>query len=70
LLTAIEKEVGEETMWAWAREVIGSNGQLTDFDFFKSTLMAAGVTENMFDNIFENLIDNENALQNVLEKIQ
>lgn len=70
LLTAIEKEVGEETMWAWAREVIDSNGQLTDFDFFRLTLLAAGVAEDMFDNIFKNLIDNENALLNVLERIK
>ncbi|MFO7575949.1 MAG: M1 family aminopeptidase [Bacteroidales bacterium] len=70
LLTAIEKEVGEETMWAWAREVIGSNGQLTDFDFFKSTLMAAGISEDTVEKIIEKFIDNKNALQNIMEKIQ
>lgn len=70
MLLAIEREVGEETMWDWIREVLNSDGQVTDFGFLLSSFAKAGIPQETIDYLVEQYIEGEEAKQNVLGKLQ
>ena len=69
LLTAIEREIGESRMWEWIRVVINSEPQITDMQFFKSTLLKAGVKQVEYVHILETYIDHPKAKENIVAKV-
>ncbi|HEX9980605.1 MAG TPA: hypothetical protein VGB50_08560 [Flavobacterium sp.] len=71
LLTALEKEIGKDKVWAWLRTVLNSDKQVkTDYDFFKNSLIKSGVKENEFKNFEEKYIVSENAKENVFKIVK
>jgi hypothetical protein len=70
LLTAIEKELGEKDMWNWIRQVINSENEVTDYDFFINTLRDAGIDDKKIESIESLYISSERAKQNVLSKLR
>jgi hypothetical protein len=69
-LTAIEKELGEKDMWNWIRQVINSENEVTDYDFFINTLRDAGIDDKKIESIESLYISSERAKQNVLSKLR
>jgi hypothetical protein len=69
MLLAMEQEVGEETMWNWIREVLNSDGQVTDYGFLLSSFAKAGIPQETIDYLVAQYIENEEAKQNVLAKL-
>lgn len=69
MLAAIEKEIGEEAMWEWMREVIESGGQLTDYGFLLSSFAKAGIPQETIDYLVAQYIESDQAKQNVLAKL-
>jgi hypothetical protein len=61
--------VGEETMWNWIREVLNSDGQVTDYGFLLSSFAKAGIPKETIDYLVAQYIENEEAKQNVLAKL-
>jgi hypothetical protein len=70
MLLAIEQEVGEEAMWAWIREVLQSDGQVTDYGFLLSSFAKAGIQQETIDYLVAQYIEGEEAKQNVLGKLR
>ncbi|MFL5765227.1 MAG: hypothetical protein ACJ77K_14890 [Bacteroidia bacterium] len=66
LLTALESEIGKERMWKWLRAVLASKNVKTDYAFFKSSLLASGVTQKEWDNFEGKYISAKDAKENVL----
>lgn len=52
LLTAIEKEIGKDSMWQWMQQIISYKDTATsDYAFFKKTFIESGLTERLFTDI-------------------
>jgi hypothetical protein len=70
LLTTLEKKVGKETMWQWLKTLVNTDkNSITDYDFFKSTLLKSGVSETDFKNFEFICIKADNAQENVVKII-
>ncbi len=69
MLLAVEKEIGEEAMWAWMKEVINSDGQVTDYDFLLSSFSRAGIPQDTIDFLVRQYIESENAKQHILDRL-
>ena len=65
LLTALEKEIGEKKIWKWFRIMIGSDQVTTDFNYFRSSLLEAGVSEKDFEKFEIKYINAAEAKINV-----
>lgn len=70
LLTAIEQELGEEKMWQWLRIVLTSGSKNTDFSFFKTSLLQAGVSQVQLDHLILHYIDSPQAQHNVYQAVK
>jgi len=66
LVTALEKEIGQEKVWSWLRTVLKSDKLVqTNYEFFKSSLLKSGIKESEFKNFEEKYILSKNAKENV-----
>ena len=69
MLLAMEKEIGEEAMWAWMKEVINSDGQVTDYDFLLLSFSRVGIPQDTIDFLVRQYIESENAKQHILDRL-
>ena len=69
MLLAMEKEIGEEAMWAWMKQAINSDGQVTDYDFLLSSFSRAGIPQDTIDFLVRQYIEGENAKQHILDRL-
>lgn len=67
LLTAFEKEIGEERIWKWLTYILETKNQATDYTFFKSTLVAI-IGQDEFEQIEQKYIISDTAKTNIIEK--
>ncbi|WP_164674922.1 M1 family metallopeptidase [Anditalea andensis] len=52
LLTAIEKEIGNDSMWLWIQQLISyKDTEYSDYAFFKKSFIQSGLTENTFTDL-------------------
>lgn len=70
LLTTLENEIGEKKVWNWLNFVLNSKNVKTNYDFFKSSLLKSGVTQDEFNRFEETYIISPNSKSNVLNKVQ
>lgn len=71
LVTALEKEVGNEKVWNWLRTVLKSEKLVkTDYEFFKSSLIKSGIKEIEFKNFEEKYIFSEKVKENLIKIIK
>lgn len=68
LLTALEKEVGTQKVWLWLREIINSKHTLSNYSFFKETLLKAGISQNALAHFENTYVKGEQSLARVLEQ--
>jgi len=52
LLTAIEREVGEDMMWKWIQQLLSyKDTAYTDYAFFKRSFIESGMTERLYTDL-------------------
>lgn len=70
LLTAIEKEIGEENMWKWLNIILNKERNTqTDYNFFRETLLETVKDEDMVAKIEEKYINSQDAKSSVINEI-
>ena len=70
LLTALEREIGKERMLQWLHDVIMGKPILTDYRYFKSSLIKSGMFEKEFNAFEKKYIKSKAAKENVLDKVR
>jgi hypothetical protein len=70
IFTAIEKEIGEERMWAWVRNLLSTPTGFTNYAFIKETLSAALKDPQLFDRLERTYFTSDSSLQNAIKVIQ
>ncbi|MBX2870941.1 MAG: hypothetical protein KTR30_02550 [Saprospiraceae bacterium] len=70
LLTALEKEVGSKKLWLWLKRVINSKDSLSNYNFLKETLLAAGISQNTLTGFEATYIAGANSLEQVLKRVE
>lgn len=70
LLTVLEKQIGEPSMWKWLNIVLNSKDQNTNYAFFRSTLITSGITEQQYKIFEDKYVTSASAKQNVFEDVK
>jgi hypothetical protein len=70
LLTALEREVGQERMTRWLRLLLAAPPERSDYAFFRSSLLAAGLTEAEWQRFEACYISHPEARQHVLDRLK
>ena len=70
LLTAMEKEVGLKQMWRWLNLVANSKNEITNYSFFKSSLIRSGIPPKTYDAFEERFIMNEKSKENLIGQVK
>lgn len=66
ILSAIEKEIGEEKMWAWIKSLLQTPAVFTNYSFFEQTLIEVVKDKNKMAQLREKYLIPANALQNAV----
>ena len=69
IFSAIEKEIGEEKMWAWIKELLRSPAVFTNYTFFEQTLNNVVNDKTRFGLLHEKYFSSEHALQNAVSTL-
>ncbi|MBP6794625.1 MAG: hypothetical protein KA143_06215, partial [Saprospiraceae bacterium] len=69
IFSAIEKEIGEEKMWAWIKLLLQSPVTLTNYAFFEETLEKALNDKNKFDSLRTKYLTSELSLQHAISTL-
>lgn len=71
LITALEKEMGEERVWRWFQTLLNTNKLAkTDYLFLKETLLKSGISELEFNEFEKKYITANDAKANVLNIVK
>jgi len=58
LLTAIEREIGEDMMWQWIQHLLSYKDKAyTDYAFFKRSFIESGMTERLYTDLESKFIN-------------
>lgn len=66
IFSAIEKEIGEEKMWAWIKSLLQTPAVFTNYSFFEQTLIEVVKDKNKMAQLREKYLIPANALQNAV----
>jgi hypothetical protein len=69
LLVALEKNIGKEKMWKWLQSVLQTQNATTNYVFFRSSLLNAGVDAQTFKSYEEKFINSATALKNISDSV-
>ncbi|MGZ3882821.1 MAG: hypothetical protein ACXVP0_06105 [Bacteroidia bacterium] len=69
LLSALEKQIGEESMWKWLNTVFNSKNVKSNYDFFRSSLLQSGVPQKQIDAFESTYITSPDAKKNVIARL-
>jgi hypothetical protein len=69
IFSAIEKEIGEEKMWKWIKELLQSPAVFTNYTFLKNSLEKVVNDKTMFALLKKKYLTAENGLQNAVAKL-
>lgn len=69
ILTAIEKEIGEEKMWKWLRLILTTKTEFTNYEFLRSTLDKTLGDSTIIDKIDAKYFKSDTSVQNAISKI-
>ena len=70
MLIALQKTIGEEKMWRWLHSVLLTKNAYTNYTFFKSSLLTAGVDAKTFQAFEDKFFNSERALTNLAAAVQ
>ncbi|MGN6397983.1 MAG: hypothetical protein ACTHMI_20590 [Mucilaginibacter sp.] len=69
LFTAIEKEIGEQSMWNWLKTMLVTKTDFTDYTFLEKTLEKAEPDKTLVDLIKKKYFTSDKALENAITEI-
>jgi hypothetical protein len=69
LYIAIEREIGEKTMWKWLRTMLNSKNATTDYAFLERTFYTAVNNKTQADAVKAKYFTSTDALQNAIDEI-
>ncbi|MES2111476.1 MAG: hypothetical protein V4577_22150 [Bacteroidota bacterium] len=69
LFTAIEKEIGEETMWNWLKTMVTTKTDFTNYAFLESTFDKAVPNKALAERIKGKYFTSDKALENAIAEI-
>ena len=69
LFLAIKKEIGEQAMWQWLKEMVNSKAEVTDYTFLLTTFRKAVPDQNVAANIEAKYFTSQDALKNAQETL-
>ena len=70
ILTAVEKEIGEQKMWKWMRLILTTKTEFTNYEFLKSTLKAVLKDDAKLDYLEKTYFKSDMSVQNAITIIQ
>ena len=70
LFLGIEKEIGEDRMWAWIKSLLLTPAIKTDYAFFEQTLEKAVADKTTFKSLREKYLHSDKSLQNLVSTLQ
>ena len=70
ILTAIQREIGEQQMWAWLRTILTTPAERTDYQFLLSTLNTTLADQNRAKALASRYFADDQALANAIHEIQ
>lgn len=70
LLTALERQVGQEQVWKWFRTILNKKDPTTDYDFFKNSLLESGVPEETVTTFDNTYLTGDKSLRNLLDLVK
>ncbi|WP_051350385.1 hypothetical protein [Dyadobacter alkalitolerans] len=66
LLTALEQQIGKQQIWNWLSTVLRSQHPVTNYQFFKKSILDSGVDEQVFTSFEEKYLAPLSSLQDLL----
>ena len=69
IFSAIEKEIGEEKMWEWIKELLQSHTVFTNYMFFEHTLEKVVKDKTKFELLREKYFSSKHSLQNAVSTL-
>lgn len=66
LLTALEQQIGRQQVWKWLNTVLRSPHPVTDYQFFKKSLLSSGVEAQVFNAFEEKYLEPASGLPDIL----
>ncbi len=69
ILTAIEKEIGEKTIWKWLSTLLNAKADFTDYAFFEKTFDAVITDKELNTKIKQKYFKTDDALKNAEKTI-
>jgi hypothetical protein len=70
LLTALEIEIGEETLWKAIRLILSTDRSVTDYTLLKNALISVGVTAQRIEGLETNYLDNRDSIDEIKRKLR
>ncbi len=70
IFLAIEKEIGEKTMWKWLNAILTTPTNFTDYDFLISTLRQTLNDDKKFNHLKTNFFESNKSLENAIDKLK
>ncbi|PQA57029.1 hypothetical protein C5O19_15365 [Siphonobacter curvatus] len=66
LLTGLEAKLGRPQLWKWLRSILQTEKPLTNYAFFKESLLQSGVDERTFEDLESQYLRSSAGLPNLL----
>ncbi|MEX8546943.1 MAG: hypothetical protein V5804_05005 [Mucilaginibacter sp.] len=70
IFTAIKKEIGEQTMWLWLKNILKTPVDRTNYNFLLNTLNATLNNKEKTELIKSKYFESESSLSNAISKIE
>lgn len=70
IFLSVEKEIGDEKMWAWLRIIIETPTDFTDYNFLKTTLGAVLKDKTKYDLIISKYFETDNSIENMERQLR
>jgi hypothetical protein len=69
ILIAIEKEIGEKSMWAWISNMLNSKVDYTNYEFFEKAFDEVIIDKTQASEIKNKYFNSDNALQHAIDEL-
>jgi hypothetical protein len=70
ILLAIQREIGDQQMWAWLRTILTTSTERTDYAFLVRTLRATLTDQPQAQQLVARYFEDDHALENARQRIQ
>src|SRR6185369_610364 len=70
ILTAIEKEIGEQNMWKWMKTMMATKTEFTDYTFLENTLKITLNNSDKLELVKSKYLSSSQSLENAMEALR